>query len=67
MQGRQRFCGGAIITPYHILTAAHCIYKLNQALGVVIGEHDFTTGKLSIVSLNYNNFSWQFTGLFFIF
>uniref|UniRef100_A0AB38ZEQ5 Venom S1 protease with CUB domain 12 n=1 Tax=Oncocephalus sp. TaxID=2944721 RepID=A0AB38ZEQ5_9HEMI len=37
------FCGGSIITHWHVLTATHCLYeKENEPLFVVIGEHDIT-------------------------
>nr|ATU82498.1 venom S1 protease 19 [Lethocerus distinctifemur] len=39
------FCGAAILTNTHALTAAHCVADVNTPLAIIVGEHDLTTSK----------------------
>ncbi|KAL1124600.1 hypothetical protein AAG570_001224 [Ranatra chinensis] len=42
---RFQFCGGAIVTQYHVLTAAHCTDNylyFGRKISVLVGDHDIT-------------------------
>jgi chymotrypsin len=38
---REQFCGGVLIAPNMVATAAHCVYDFQTELSVVVGAHDF--------------------------
>lgn len=52
---REMFCGGIILTQYHILSAAHCFdaFPTVSQTAVVVGDHDISTGTDTIWAAGY--------------
>ncbi|CAH0551936.1 unnamed protein product [Brassicogethes aeneus] len=47
-------CGATIISDRYVLTAGHCVYqKLAKNLGVLVGDHDISTGSDTTASALY--------------
>lgn len=48
------YCGCTIISQQYILTAAHCIERRDtNTIGVIVGEHDVTTGNYICIFNRY--------------
>lgn len=46
-QTAEVYCGSAVIATRYVITAAHCLTNQEiRNIGVLVGDHNITTGKL---------------------
>jgi V8-like Glu-specific endopeptidase len=59
----EHFCGGAIITEWHILTAAHCIADFDIKAAIIIaGTTNIITTTVYMYTVDYTSIHPDYTG-----